>query len=228
MPLIVMTFLKPAFGPVLRALGYPGATGAEQAVPGSVVMFTFFWVIPVGTSFFREYGWGTWDRLRASPSRVFEILAGKAIPSFILVSAQFAAVFAIGAAIFNLHVRGQTAALVPLGLGLVLTVICFALALVGVCRTFNQLSSLAMVGAMLLSGVGGALTPYAILPHWIRVISPASPAYWAMRGFRRVILDGEGFGAVGEPVGILFAFSAGFLLVALLSFRSSRGKVYTE
>jgi ABC-2 type transport system permease protein len=65
MPLVVMAFVKPAFRFALQHT-HPGANGAEQAVPGMVVMFGFFAVGMTGFAFFREHGWNTWDRLRAS------------------------------------------------------------------------------------------------------------------------------------------------------------------
>jgi ABC-2 type transport system permease protein len=85
MPIVMIAFLKPAFGPALAQAGFDGATGAEQAVPGMIVMFSFFGAGMVGFAFFREHGWGTWDRLRASRASAFDIVVGKAVPTFVLV-----------------------------------------------------------------------------------------------------------------------------------------------
>jgi len=54
---------------------------------------------------------------------------------------------------------------------------------------------------------------------WARAVAPATPSYWAMRGFRSVILDGDGIGDVVAPVVALLAFAAVFALIAAVRFR---------
>ena len=66
MPLVVMPLFKRTMGLSLQASGYDAASGAEQVVPGQVVMFGFFVGGSAGFCLFREHGWQTWDRLRAS------------------------------------------------------------------------------------------------------------------------------------------------------------------
>src|ERR1700730_1502587 len=65
-PLILMSFLKPAFRLTLVANGYPHANGGEQVVPGQAVANGFYIVGMTSFAFFSEYGWNTWERLRAS------------------------------------------------------------------------------------------------------------------------------------------------------------------
>ena len=48
---------------------------------------------------------------------------------------------------------------------------------------------------MLFGAIGGALVPLSVLPQWAKTIAPLTPTYWAMRGFRSVILDGAGLRA---------------------------------
>lgn len=76
MPLIVMAFIKPTYRVALIEEGYVDANGAEQAVPGFAIMFAFFLVGAVSFSFFREHGWNTWERLRASSTTSAEVMAG--------------------------------------------------------------------------------------------------------------------------------------------------------
>ena len=56
-----------AFAPAMAQLGVPNANGSEQVVPVTAVTFSFFLVGNVGFVIFREHGWHTWVRLRASP-----------------------------------------------------------------------------------------------------------------------------------------------------------------
>ncbi|MGA2380816.1 MAG: hypothetical protein ABSG85_16080 [Spirochaetia bacterium] len=57
MPLGLMAFLAPASRALLQAQGYAHAGGAEQAVPGMTVMFSFFVIGVIGIQFYREQGW---------------------------------------------------------------------------------------------------------------------------------------------------------------------------
>jgi ABC-2 type transport system permease protein len=83
----------------------------------------------------------------------------------------------------------------------------------------NQLNVFANLGGAALAGLGGALVPLSTLPGWARAVAPATPSYWAMRGFRSVILDGDGIGDVVAPVVALLAFAAVFALIAAVRFR---------
>jgi len=51
-------------------------------------------------------------------------------------------------------------------------------------RSVGALSASYDIGGMLLSSMGGALVPLAVLPHWVRSVAPASPGYWAARSLR--------------------------------------------
>ena len=51
---------------------------------------------PDQVAFFREHGWGTWDRLRSSPATASEILFGKLLPSVGLGILQIGVVVAVG------------------------------------------------------------------------------------------------------------------------------------
>jgi ABC-2 type transport system permease protein len=88
-----------------------------------------------------------------------------------------------------------------------------------------QLNAATNLGAMLLGGIGGAVTPVYLLPLWAQRIAPATPTYWAMRGFRSVIIDGGGFASIALPVGILAVFSAGFTIIAAKQFGVEEAKL---
>ena len=82
------------------------------------------------------------------------------------------------------------------------------------CRTVQQANAFAMVGLVLFGAIGGALVPINVLPDWARAVAPVTPTYWAMRGFRSVILDGQGTAALLFPIGILLGMSALFAVIA--------------
>jgi ABC-2 type transport system permease protein len=218
-PLLVMAFLKPAYGPLLHDQGYGFANGSEQVVPGMAVFFAIYMITFLGLAFFREHIWSTWDRLRASPARSYEIVIGKLAPNFAILVVQQAVLFGAGVLLFGLEINGSVVALAAVALSFVLWLIAFAFAVASYCRTFQQVLAVSNLGAILFSGIGGALTPIDSLPGWADAIAPGFPTYWAMRGFKDVLLDGEGLGGVGPEVAVLLGAAALFWVLAAVRFR---------
>ena len=225
MPVVLISFMRPVFKDVIAAAGYEGASGAEHAVPGLTLMFAMFLVSFISFSFFREHQWGTWERLRASPARPIEIMAGKVLPSLGLMLVQMLSLFAIGRLLFGLQVRGSVVGLVVVVFVYALFLVALGVAITSVCKTVNQTNTLINVGAFVLAGVGGAMAPISALPGWIERIAPAVPTYWAMRGLRGVILEGDGLTSVIAPVLVLGAFTAAATALALMRFRFEETKL---
>jgi ABC-2 type transport system permease protein len=224
-PLLLMAFLKSTFRFALVANGHPRANGAEQVIPGQAVANGFYVVGMTSFAFFTEYGWHTWDRLRASRATSAEIIIGKAIPLLAVSATQFLVVFGIGAPLFQLHSHGPLLALVPLVLAFAICLVMLGVMITAVCRTLQQANALAFGGMVLFGAIGGALVPIEGLPSWARTIAPVTPTYWAMRGFRSVILAGDGVSAMVLPAVVLVAMSAAFGVISLARFRFSDEKI---
>jgi ABC-2 type transport system permease protein len=224
-PLITMAFLKPAFAPALAAAGHPGANGAEQVVPGQAAMSAFFLVSLMTFAFFTEHAWATWDRLRASPATAGEIVLGKSVPRVAIGIAQFAVVIAAGVVVFDLHIRGNPMALIPLVVAFTVCLVLLGVAATALAHTAQQANTFAYLGMVLFGAIGGALVPYSVLPSWAQTVAPATPTYWAMRGLESVILDGRGMRAIALPVAVLSAMALGFGLIAARRFRFADQKV---
>ncbi len=142
MALGLMAFLKSTFREVVDAVYGPGFSGAEQAVPGMAVMFGFFLVANGAFGVFREHGWNTWTRLRASALSSIEVLVGKGLMPLMIAVAYLAVAFTAGRFLFGLHLRGS---LVPLVIVCVSFSVCLAslsLAMVSVARTVMQVNAL--------------------------------------------------------------------------------------
>ena len=217
-PVVFIAFLKPVMFVTLVIEGFPGRNGSEQAVPGAAATFSLLLCGLVGLSFFREHGWGTWDRLRASPATTGQILVGKLVPVYAFAVVQTAWLFGVGVVAFDLDVRGSMRALGAVGLAAAAAHVAIGLVLVAFSRTIQQVNALANLGTALLAGAGGALVPRFLLPGWVEAVGPWTPTYWAMRGYRAVILDGAGWSAVARPVATLLAFAVGASVVALMRF----------
>jgi ABC-2 type transport system permease protein len=228
MPIVMMAFLQGTGRAILRGSGFTDASGSEVAVPGMAVLFGFFGVAYIGTTIFQEHQWGTWDRLRASPAGTLEIVLGKILPSALLMLGQLIALFVVGIALFDLHIRGSILGVaIMMGVTIVMLV-ALSMLFTAVLKTANQLMAAVNMAAMVLAGIGGALAPVDALPDWARAIAPLSPAYWMLDGFRAVILDGRGVEATFVPAAVTLAFAAAAAAVATWRFRMTDVKVWDQ
>ena len=226
MPIVMMTFLEGTGRAVLRGAGFPNASGAELVVPGMAVMFAFFGVGYIGTAFFSEHGWGTWDRLRASRATTLEIVLGKILPSAGLMLAQLVLLFVVGMAVFGMQVNGSMLGIGVMMVACVAMLVAFSMLLTAVLKTANQLMAVVNLAAMVLAGIGGALAPVDVLPGWAQVIAPASPAYWLLKAFRAVILEKGGLDATIVPAAATLVFAAVMAAVAIWRFSVTDEKVW--
>jgi ABC-2 type transport system permease protein len=209
--------MKPAFQMALALEGVAGASGAEQVVPGMTITFGFLFMTAVSLSFFREHVWHTWDRLRASPSSPADIFAGKTLGAFFIGFVQFGAVFGAGLLLTGLTIRGAWIEIAAIGFAFTLFVVMAGLAIAFCCRTLMQANLVAYLTVLILSFLSGALLPYALLPGWAQAAAPATPGYWAMRGYEGAVL-GKG-GHFVASISILIGFAALLLILALARMR---------
>jgi len=222
-PLLTMVIMRSTQKSALLASGYHDVNGAEQAVPGFTVMFAFFWLLFIGRTFFAEHGWGTWERLQAMASTP-EVLLGKLLPGFAIITGQMVVLFAIGDLALGLNSKGPLLALVLVAPVLAVCVLTLMLAIVSFCQTLSATDAVSNLLMLVFAALGGALTLQTLLPQWAQSISPAIPSYWAMKASTDVILKGEGVGAVIVPDAALLAFSAAFTLLAVARFRPTDRK----
>ena len=227
MPLIVMPLFERTMRLSLAASGFTQASGAEQVVPGQVVLFGFFVAGSAGFSVFREHGWRTWDRLRASAVSARGLLAGFACAWTAVHVLYQGVLFAAGGLALGLRLHGGSAlALTCVMLSYALCSIAIVLAAAATLRTVNQMNAFQNVAALAFAGLGGAIVPIEQLPAWARAIAPVTPAYWAMRGFHAVFLERGGLREVAWPCLVLGAASCLLGLFAARRFRADETKEF--
>ncbi len=217
--------------PLFVLIGMPGVLlffvtdaiigGPSHSVPAMASLFALMGTGAMGFSFFREHGWGTWDRLRIAPIRTIEIVAGKAIPMLAVTAAQQLILVAIGIGVFDLDVPGGAAQLVIAALACSVVYVSLAIALTSLCRTVAQLNAASMLGTMAVAGAGGAIAQVPVLPGWVQAIAPASPVYWVIDAYRSVLTGEQGF---GRAIAMLLGFGVGFIAFTLWKFRAEQPK----
>jgi ABC-2 type transport system permease protein len=223
-PLLVMVIMKTTQKSALLASGFHNVNGSEQAVPGFTVMFVFFWLAWVGRTFFAEHGWGTWDRLQAAASTK-EVIAGKLLPAFVLITLQMIILFAVGDLALGLNSKGSLVSLAILAPALAICVLALAFAIVSFCRTMTQLDAVSNLMVLVFASLGGALALTTALPQWAQDIAPVVPSHWAMQASTDVILKGKGLGSVLGATAVLLGFSALFFALGAIRFRPNDHKM---
>jgi len=220
MPLAVMPIFRETMSLSLAASGFAGATGAEQVVPGQTIVFGTFVAGSVSFAVFREHGWRTWDRLRASAVTPRQLLTGFGTPWIFIHIIYQLVLFGVGFAFIDLRLNGGSLVAMTL---VIVSFSCCLIALVllatSTLRTVNQVSVLTNLGAMVMSGIGGAFVPREQLPGWAQAIAPGTPAYWAMEGHRAVFLQQGGVGDVAVPVAVLMSTAIVVAWLASMRFR---------
>jgi ABC-2 type transport system permease protein len=227
LPLVMVAFLNPVFQATLAAQGR-SAGGAAVAVPGMAVLFSLFLIGHVGYLFFREHSFGTWERLRATPMSPADVIVGKALPAVLLAVLQQVALFGLGLWLFDLQVTGSMAALLAVAVALAVCLVCFGVAAAAWLRSARRLNALSGVLAMVLGGLGGSLTPVESLPGWAQQVAPVSPGYWAINGYRSVVLDAGQLADVAGAAGMLLLFAVTAAGLAAARFRFEETKVGFE
>lgn len=223
MPVIILAFVQGGFEVYLRFVEHrPGASGADLAAPGQATMFGFMALATLGYFFLGEHGWGTWNRLRASGVRPWQIMAAKLSVAYGMQLTLFAFVMIVGSLLFGLRVTGSIPALIVIELVLALVVVGYGFTACAIVTTQAQFNAFSYLGALVLAGLGGALVPFETLPGWAQAIAPAVPTYWAVSAYETVILDRGGLGDVLVELAVLGMFAIGFFTLGGWLFDSSK------
>ncbi|MCR9141599.1 MAG: ABC transporter permease [bacterium] len=225
MPFVVLYLVAPAMRPALIQQGFAEASGAEQAMPGMAVLFSNFAMAFLAFAVFREHTWSTWDRLMIAPFSRFSVLAGKALLPFFAVVAQQLTLLAAASIVFDVKINGAGfIAYLALSFALAAFAVCAGLALTAWLASLQEINSIVNIGTFVLAGVGGAFGPIELMPAWIQSISVLSPNFWAIDGFKQVLLNDAGIGAVLPGAAILLGCAAACLALALMGLAGEREK----
>lgn len=224
MPFLVLYLVAPGMRPALILQGFTEATGAEQAMPGMAVLFSNFAMAFLAFAVFREHTWMTWDRLMITPLSRVSILGGKALLPFLLVIVQQLGLLAAAWLVFDVKVGEGLTAYIVLTLALATFTVCAGLALTAWLSSLQQINSVVNIGTFALAGVGGAFAPIDLMPAWIQTISVFSPNYWAIAGFKAILLNDARVDAILPGAMILFAFAAICFAIALRGLSTDREK----
>ncbi|MFD0959246.1 ABC transporter permease [Paenibacillus chungangensis] len=189
-----------------------------QIVPGYTVMFVFFVMISMVTSFLKDRNGGMLMRLQGTPMKPMSYLIGMWIPHIIVVLIQSTTLLTFGHFVYGLNIGDPIAvALIVFGLAICATGLGLLLSL----TVSSENMGIAMVQIIAMGGaiVGGLWVPYEFLPRAVQMIGQFTPQYWAQQAMQDVMIRGDGIGGIIIALAVLFGFGLLGLAIALMRFR---------
>lgn len=190
-----------------------GDGGYEMAILGVLVMFVALNIITsAGGYIIDEKQTGTWQRILASPTSYWELMAGYFIKIFVLAWLQSLILLLSSKCLFGAPWNQGYLEVV-----VVLTVYIFAMTglglfIAGFVKSTGQVQIVAMAVVMVGTMLGGVFFPIEEPTGLIRVIATVSPQSWAASALQDIFTAGVELASLVTP--LLWMGAIGLLLLA--------------
>jgi ABC-2 type transport system permease protein len=211
----------PSPQPKVTVLYNPDLTTADIMIPGLCgVVLVFIGTIITALGVVRERQSGTLEQLAVMPLRPRDVFLGKVVPYFGVAALDLAIVVGVGVGIFGVPFRGSYAVF---GLGAILFLfVTLGLGVLISSVSENQgqaiqLSMMAILPQILLSGLIFPLSSIAVGVRWISYLLPLTYFNEISRG---VMLRAEPIGPLWQPFVFLALLGLVVFTLASLRFRS--------
>jgi ABC-2 type transport system permease protein len=215
----------PAGGPPLQLRVWtrynPEARSAVFLVPGlAAYLLAIAAVLLTALTVAGEWERGSMEQLFASPVGRAEIIVGKLLPYLGLGLLQLLLVLAVGAALFDVPIRGSPGTIFAAGLLFLVAMLGQGLFISVAAK--NQLVATqagtlsALLPSLLLSGM---IFPLENMPLALRALSHAIPARYLVHALRGAMLKGNGLAELWPDLVALAVFALAILGLATKLFR---------
>ncbi|WP_345241571.1 ABC transporter permease [Pontibacillus salipaludis] len=188
-----------------------------QIIPGYTIMFAFFIMISMVIAFVKDRERGMVARIASTPLSTHHYFFGKWLPFIIIVLIQIAVLFGFGVVVYDLPL-GNPLALILLSLALAFIVTGWGMAMAVIVKTENMGIALTQILALGGALLGGLWMPVEFMPEVVQSISKALPQYWALQGYKEVILSSGGIADIWLNMLILVLAGLAGGVIALLSY----------
>lgn len=181
-------------------------TGFEQAIPGTMVMFTLIVLLTSGTvSVITERRLGVLRRLASTPISRASIVGGKWACRLLLSVIQIGFAMIAGSALFGMNWGDNLPMVVLVLLGWGGLCASLALLLGSLVTSEGQAVAIGVLVGNVLGALGGCWWPIEIAPEWMQSLAICLPSGWAMDAMHRLISFRSGAAAALPHVFALFA-----------------------
>ena len=201
-------------------LSHPRRISALNVVPGLIgVILTMTMVMFTAMAIVRERERGNLELLITTPVSSGELMVGKVLPYLVVGVVQVSVVLALGAALFEVPVRGSLAGVY--GAAMLLIVANLALGLLVSTLARTQFQSMQMAFFLFLPSIllSGFMFPFDGMPRPAQWIAEVLPLTHFMRLIRGIMLRGAGVGELWPDAVALLVFTLATMALATLRFR---------
>ena len=192
----------------------------QTLVPSFMVMFAFFLINIMASSFINERKLGTLKRLQTSPIGPVQLLWGKTLPFLFVSILQSLILFASGKLMFGMSWGIQPLMLLPVIVMTSISATGLGLLLATIVRTESQVTSYATFLVIVLAGISGCYMPRAWLPVVMQNASLATPHAWALIAYQELLThEHPQMGLVVRCCGMLGAFGVVSFVIGCVRFQ---------
>jgi ABC-type Na+ efflux pump permease subunit len=185
--------------------------GFEQAVPGTLVMFTLLVLFTSGgVSLTVERRQGILRRLASSPMSRGAVVLGKWGARFSLAIIQIVFAMATGTILFKVRWGEHLWAILLLLAAYGAMAAVLGLLLGNFARTEGQVIGFGVIASNIMAAMGGCWWPIEITPPWTQKLALAFPTGWALDALHKLMSFGD------SPVSVIPHIAA-FLAAALIA-----------
>jgi hypothetical protein len=219
--------LPEAHLPGMLAIEETSVTGAprtfntfDQNVPGFSITFLLLgMLLGISLAVLDELDWGTFARLRATPTPLAAVLSAKLTARFVVGIVQMALLFAVGRLFFGVSLGPEPWALALPTVGIVAAGAAFGLVVAGLAQSREAVLPLGSIAILTMAAAGGCWWPIDLEPHWMQSVARAFPTFWAMDAFNDLMIRHQTTSAVTTATLVLLTYAAAYLVIGLLLFR---------
>jgi ABC-type Na+ efflux pump permease subunit len=195
-------------------------TGFEQAIPGTLVMFTMLVLLTSGAGWLAgDRIFGRLRRLASTPISRGTVVFGKWGGRLALGFFQIAFAMAAGTILFGMEWGPDLPMILLVLLGWGGLCASLALLLGSLVRTIGQAIGVGVLASNALAALGGCWWPIEITPAWMQTLAKFLPTGWTMDAMHKLISFRSGAASALPHVVALFAAT---LVVGWLAARRFR------
>jgi ABC-2 type transport system permease protein len=199
-----------------KPLSYQGPLNEFDAYAPGMMIFAILLIIPQTAMILgRELRWGTYRRLRLTPLKNAELLAGVGLSQLVIGALQIAVLF-LAALALGFHNRGSLLLAIVLGLFLSLSAIGIGLVVSGFAHKDSDALNTGGVFSMLQVFLSGAFFPmpshelFRVGGHSIGVFD-FIPATHGMMALEQVLVSGAGWTQIAFRAWVMLVLSLIYL-----------------
>ncbi len=186
----------------------------------NVVLFTFITALTSAVLLARARATGVLRRALTAPISATAIVVGLGLGWLVLALAQTAIIIALGALAFGVD-WGDPVGAMALVLIFALVGAGAGLLLGSAVDSENTVGAASAPLALVLAALGGCMVPIEVFPEGLLMVSKATPHYWALEGWKKLMFDGAGIAEIGRQIGVLAGFAFVMLVAASFLLRRS-------